>query len=373
MTSQLKDTNAVQRSIAHNSVHSLQKRCLQILSPPVTKHEPPSSRSAITRTEKSEPKTIVEDKEKSKAAITGVVSKPDTDSARLGKPPSRRIQRPTSIRRPKLIGKSVDGAAVQAMAASRARASATRGSSPFQKASKAAKSKEVIAVDRKAEKNLASPATKTGLQEDGQHPAELNQDQNALAAELSLLVKNYIATMPLRAASPFHHSRIVQALIDRTWLMNPERPLGPAAREFLLTRSLHLWSSACEPFGYPDRMMKDISGYFAQWLKMSSAEFNLLQLDAPSHHPSELSPSSTLIVELKRIHNRKLCVVLKTSLKFKSGNKNPVLRCDAWMVLLSRVGEGARPRTQRHTRKSVHRFEREATLIDKKVCTFAVS
>lgn len=362
----------MQCSIAQNSVHSLQKRCLQILSPDVTKHEPPTRRAG--KAEKVEPVPVAEKKEKNKTVKTGPITKVAGASTVSERPPTRRIQRPTSIRRPKLIGKSVEGAAVQAMAASRARASANRGSSPFQKASKGSKSMEVAAADRKAATSAASHVTRIEAKDCEQQLTVLDQNPRQAAAELSKLVKHYIAAMSRTAASPFHHSRIVQTMTDKYWLSDPERPIGPAARNFLLTRSVHMWSRACEPFGFPDCMMKDISGYFAQWLKMSNAEYNLLQLDAPSRSPSELSPSSTLIVELKRIYHRKLCVVLKTTLKFKSDNKEPTLRCDAWMILLSRVGDDVRrPNTRRHARKTVQTYEREATLIDKKVCSFGVS
>ena len=122
----------------------------------VTKHEPPSSRSG--RVEKPESAPSVSKKEKSKPHCKHEACCRN----RLGprKPPTRRIQRPTSIRRPKLIGKSVEGAAAQAMAASRARASANRGSSPFQKAAKtSSKTKEDVGSDLEAAASNTVPST----------------------------------------------------------------------------------------------------------------------------------------------------------------------------------------------------------------------
>jgi len=366
-----------QRSVAYDSVFSLQKRCLQILSPPVTKHEPPTSGSA--KVEKAKATAGIEKKkEKSKLVRGGSVSKqqPITINASSGKPPSRRIQRPTSIRRPTLIGKSVEGAAMQAMAASRARASVTRGSSPFQKNAKVAPKKEVHTGDHRAKASAASSIAKVESIDEGQQiDTQSTQSQGALTAEASRMLKAYKATMSLTSASSFHHSRIVQALVDRYWIAKPEQPLSPSVRDFLLTRSVRLWSTSCVLFGFPDRMMNNVSTYFAQWLKVCNPEFSLLQLDAPSQSASILSTSSTVMVELKRINHRKLCVVLRTSLKYKSETKEPTLRCDAWM-LLTCVGEDVAPsppRRRLRNRKPVKSFEREATLVDKKVCGFAVS
>lgn len=312
-----------------------------------------------------------EKREQSKPGRDRLGREPVVGIVKSGKPPSRRIQRPTSIRRPKLIGKSVEGAAMQAMAASRARASATRGSSPF----KAVPSQEVRTGDPGSRASSDTSVTRVDSRDERQQlDAQSSQGQGA-PAELSLLLKRYLAAASVSAASPFHHSRITQVLLDKHWLPAPERPLNPSVRDFFLTRSVHLWSSACIPFGFPERMLPDVSGYFAQWLKMSNSEFHLLQLDAPSQSASELSPSSTIIVELKRIRHRKLCVVLRTSLKYnEAGTKEPTLRCDAWMVMLTRVGESVKPTSaKRKPRSTVDRIEREATLVDKKVSGFAVT
>eukprot|EP00978_Attheya_sp_CCMP212_P026922 scaffold89529_cov56-Attheya_sp.AAC.1 len=68
--------------------------------------------------------------------------------------PPRKIRRPTFIRRPKLIGKSVEGAAMQAMAASRARA--TTGIKPVQAAGLPAPSR---GQREKVQPNSASATT----------------------------------------------------------------------------------------------------------------------------------------------------------------------------------------------------------------------
>lgn len=363
MATLLRDVNTAQRNVAYNSVHSLQKRCLEVLAPPVTKHDPP-------KVEKSENASRTDKKEPSKPEKIVPETKREGSSNRSGRPPSRRIQRPTSIRRPKLIGKSVEGAAVQAMAASRARASVTRGSSPYQKTTKAVPSKEVPAP---VPKRSASSLSRVGSREEGEQlVAQSNQDQNA---ELSVLLKQYMAAMSLSSSSPpFHRSRIMREFVDKYWVVKPERPLSSSVQNFLLTRSVHLWSSACVPFGFPDHMMKDVSGYFAQWLKMTNPQVSLLQLDVPSKSDSVLSPSSTMIVELKTIKQRKLCVVLQTSLKYKVGNSEPILRCEAWMLMLNAAGETDKPaRPKRKRTRLVKRAEREVTLVDKKVCSFAVS
>ena len=369
MTSHLRDVNTLQCNVAHSSVHSLQKRCLRILSPPVTKHDPPDSRKAV----KLEAAESNEKKEQSKNMRGGPVAKTAADSARPEKPPSRRIQRPTSIRRPKLIGKSVEGAAMQAMAASRhrARSVATRGASPFQKTSKS----EALAEGPGAKIIVASSTKRDESRDEGQQvDAQLSQDQGALVPELAFLLKGYAATLSLTSPSPFHHSWIIEALLNMYWPAKPAKGAVPSSLcGFLITRSVHLWSSACVPFGFPDRMMENVSGYFAQWLSMSNPEFNLLQLDALSQRATMVSPSSTVMVELKRVNGRNLCVVLRTSLRSKSGHKEPAMHCEAWMLMLADEDEVTPTPAKRKRRKGVDTRERESTLVDKKNCGFAVS
>ena len=349
----------VQRNNAYNSVHSLQKRCLQVLSPPVTKHEPTSKRSTGTDKPKATTRRA-QNEGKGKPVRGDSVAKQEqvANSAPSGKPPSRRIQRPTSIRRPKLIGKSVEGAAVQAMAASRARASVTRGSSPFQKSSKSVPQTRDITIETGSKAHNTSSIARATARDDKQQPSiELSQNERMLAAELSILLKGYKEAMPLLSASPFHVSLVVQSLIDKFWVAKPERPLSRPVQEFLLTRSVHLWSSSCIPYGFPDRMMHDMSSYFVQWLKMSRPEeFNVLQLDTPSRFVSILSTSATIMVELKQIHHRRLCVVLRISLKCNPENEKPALCCDAWMLLLDRVDEEVKPATppRRNAQKENH-------------------
>lgn len=340
-----------------------------MLAPPVTKHDPPASR----KMEKSDIAASKDERKGDKFSKVGetAASSGAEGSGRLS---SRRTKLPASIRRPKLIGKSVEGSAVQAMAASRARASAMRGNSPFQKSNKAAPSKDAVAAPVPTSQVNSSSSTSDGYStmDRKQLGGQSNQDQSI---EVPASLKRYAATMSLTSVSPFQHTRVIQSIVDRHWRMNPERPLSLATREFLLTRSTHLWSDACAAFGFPERMMNNLSGYFAQWLNMSTPDFRLLQLDAPTPADSPLSPSSTIIVELKIVKQRKLCVVLRTSLRYAVGRTEPKLRCDAWMLMLLNRGTGdvAPVRAKKKRRKPVHRIERHATLFDKKICTFAVS
>jgi hypothetical protein len=119
-------------------------------------------------------------------------------------------------------------------------------------------------------------------------------------------------------------------------------------------------------------MKNDVSGYFAQWLKMSNLEYNLLQLDAPTQARTVVSPTSTILVELKRFRKRKLCVALQTSLKYQPGHKRPIIRCQAWMVMLFRNDKVIKPK-KIIRQKSIRAFEREAALMDKKIGGFQVS
>jgi hypothetical protein len=165
---------------------------------------------------------------------------------------------------------------------------------------------------------------------------------------------------------------MIEAMINKWWFDEPERPVHPLIRDFLLSRSVCIWSSAIELLLFPDRIKNDVSGYFAQWLKMSNPVYNLLQLDAPTRARTVVSPASTILVELKRFRRRKLCVALQTSLKYQPEHKRPILRCEAWMIMLFQNAKEIKPKKSTR-QKSVRTFEREAALMDKKIGGFQVS
>jgi hypothetical protein len=372
--SNLRDANFAHLNVVDKSVHSLQQRCLQTLSPTMTKRNQPG----INRQEKLEEgkRSPIQNAEKEVGGAIVPLAKPPLHKDQPARTPSRRIQRPTSIRRPKLVGKSVEGAAMQAMAASRARASAARfnpaGSSPLQKPgrNKAEASKVAHVTDQESQEPASVSGTGSGsAYEDQRADSGSDQKQVSSVAALSVLRKEYASAASGRLTSPFHHSPVIDTIINKWWFGETERPVHPLIRDFLLSRSVRMWSSAFELLLFPERMVDDVSGYFAQWLKMSNPNYTLVQLDAPSLARRLVSPASTFLVELKRFGQRRLCVALRTSLKYQPGQKRPILRCEAWMMMLSKE---IKPE-KRIRQKSICAFEREAALVDKKIAGFQVS
>jgi hypothetical protein len=373
----LRDANFAHINMGVKLVHSQQERCLQTLSPMMMKQNPPGIHQQAKLAEVVRPPQHTTEVEQH--SVGGDVvpqAKPALHTDQPARTPSRRIQRPTLIRRPKLVGKSVDGAAMQAMAASRARASASRfnpaGSSPLQKPgrNKADSSKVAHPTDQESQESASVLVTVSGSpDEDTQADSGSDMKQVSSVASLSMLQKEYASAASGQLTSPFHHSPLIEAMINK-WLFDKlECPVHPFIRDFLLSRSVGVWSSAFELLLFPERMVDNVSGYFAQWLKMSNPDFILLQLDAPTLARTLVSPASTILVELKRFRHRRLCVTLRTSLKYQPGQKRPILRCEAWMMMLP-TGIKAEKRIQK---KSICAFEREAALMDKKIAGFQVS
>jgi hypothetical protein len=373
--SNLRDANFARLNVLDKSVHSQQQRCLQTLSPTLTKRNLPGI-SQQTKLEeiKKPPKQITDVEQRSVEGDMVPPAKPPLHKEQPARISSRRIQRPTLIRRPKLVGKSVEGAAMQAMAASRARASSSRfnptGSSPIQKPgrNKAEASKVAHATDQESEEAASVSGTESGSAgDDKQADSTSDTKQVSSVAFLSVLRKEYASAASGR--SPFHHSQLIEAMVNKWWFEELARPVHSLIRDFLLSRSVRMWSSACELLLFPERMVDDVSGYFAQWLKMSNPDYTLLHLGAPSLARTLVSPASTILAELKRFGQRRLCVVLQTSLKNQPGQKRPILRCEAWMVMLSKDSKAEK----RIRKKSVCAFEREASLMDKKIAGFQVT
>lgn len=347
-------------------MHSVQRQCLRILAPAIKSHERPGGRGQ-DRSDLSKIRPAMSSDEKDRQQKREPLTKSIGDMSQSKKAATRDSQLP-QIRRPKLVGKSVEGAAMQAMAASRARASSTRFASlgsPLPKGGRdKASASRALAIDRGPRETAKS------LEEDKRAESQSDQKQESSVAALSVAVTEYFATISEKLPSAFHQAWMVQALISRRWL---DRPVNFLIRDFLLSRAVPVWGTALEIFSYPDRMLKDVGGYLAQWLQMSDPRFELIQLDAPSQAPALVSPTSILVVELKRIRRQTLCVALRTSVKLDAGPRHPSLCCEAWMMVLTPDGTVRTRRKRKVRRKIIRTLEREATLMDKKIGGFEVS
>jgi hypothetical protein len=102
-------------NVARSSVDTLQRNSLRILAPRSTKEQSAKQPGKMSK--------INNRGEQINIASSSQPRAPDVHIGDSQSVPRRRISRPTSIRKPKLIGKSVEGSALHAVAASRARAS----------------------------------------------------------------------------------------------------------------------------------------------------------------------------------------------------------------------------------------------------------
>jgi hypothetical protein len=279
-----------------NSVSSLQQRCLgnlASLSGTAKEKRPKADASRRGSTKQGNKRSTISDS-----------SAPSSSPEKLPNS-TRRIARPTSIRRPRLIGKSVEGAAMHAVAASRARASAIRfkASTPpkaSKKTSDEVKSGRVKASKRAMDVS-ASPLTQESLKEETEEEIELARARKqfaSAAAKKETLQRQY----SLRVAAHL-------SLTSLHWPLKPDQSIWPQVADFIVSRSSLAWMDVSYMLPFPPKLLGSFLRSFTRaWTQH-------LGLRLIHFQNSNSSSDSVLLMGLVRnLRSRKCFVVVKLSM-----------------------------------------------------------
>ena len=295
----LKERNAAALIATHQSINSLQLRCLQGLSPLPT---------AVQRSPRKAPRTI---SRRSSSDVTvantssSITAPASTDSQPVTT--GKRAIRPAMIRKPKLIGQSIEGAAAHAVAASRARASsnmfrsgaASAGSSVATKRSQPeepADAQSVRSGTRVPERGKSSLSSVS-------EPSEDEALQNAK--------RQYKATLDVSNRSVRTHGlqqQAVRSLATSTLIESEGKPPAVSVIDFLLSRSSVSWSDVAELVHLPVSALSSLLESFTQTITTWIPGFQVLRvLDQPDQ--SWVGPVM-LIGETKAVRNCKCVTVI---------------------------------------------------------------
>jgi hypothetical protein len=350
VATQLNETDRSALLAAGRSTAALQLRSLRILSPDASRlQDTAGTRKAVAS--KSSKAPSPKSKKQSVAPEAARNADPDNrqkdaESRDSETGPTRKIRRPTNMRRPKLIGKSVEGAAMQAVAASRTRASTNRFKTPppppqpKRPPRESGPARDIIkaAPLRKPAPQSDSSLTESSRSAQGFRSQKEPQKRDDILSRVSndfRLLSSSNASITRRLSSLQREALL--ALSNVWWPRKDGQTIPKTVGEFLLSKSPITWSDACFIPPLPTRMSDIFPLAFSNWIAAWTPGLDILPLP-PTNSPSKLPDYVLLSSEIKNVRGCKcLAVVRITKVRgSKTGRNKAIVRCEGWVLNLPR-------------------------------------
>jgi len=345
--------------IVRRSAHSLQHLTLRILSPPAKVLEARPSQSSARSTTTAEAAPQIHD----------VSSSGSTSEAPPG--PRRRIPRPVTIRQPKLIGKSVEGAAMQAVAASRKRAS----TNPFKNVSSVTSTRRLPSVVSKKEGSKTAGSRLVVEESDGgprgfgrpptgsRRLKEKESDDETSRIKVDFRLVHQQKSWRARRSSGLQRASTI-VVANLCWPRVHTQVISLSLAEFVIAKSPMTWCDACRLPPLPLGLSRSFAPLFARWILAVAPNINVLHTTATGIRATREDESILMASTIKNVRGIKGLVVVKIS-KIVDRRAGVIVRCQGWIMRLPR-------RTRRdHLKKSDANVtgtsftEKDATGLDK--------
>lgn len=312
-----------------DSVDLLQKRCLHMLAPSIGLNRP---RAMIAKPPKAGNSSLVQRERPNTSDSNTKMNRPSRTS---------RTRRPVSLVRPKLIGKSVEGAAVHAVAASRKRAS----SNQFKNVASAASAKRppMPKVTRQMSKGDIANSTKSVTNASSNRPHR--KDEDKMNGEMVRVSQDF--TM-LCTAESFQlqrlsslQSKAVLKLATIWWPIKIKQTIPKAVGHFLFQKAAFAWNDS-RPFPpIPEGTNKLFVPLFARYIAALNPGLQIV--------PIKLNPRSSrdydsilLSSEVKNVRGCKVFVAVLLS-RVKINGEN-IIRSEGAVLNLPRRSRSAQLR-----------------------------
>lgn len=251
-----------------------------------------------------------------------------SSSEHVPKEMNRRAVRPTSIRKPKLVGKSVDGSAYHAVAASRARAafkgsygSSVQPSGPGGNSSTQTPTLRSKVPPRKT-RNIRSNDESRQTTQEGRRTNRVIEEFRAKATADRPVVRQHTL-----------HQHATQAFLGSLWPYKTDSPILSVGAEFLISQTNLEDVKTVELLPFPSGMFETFTVAFATFLKQSDAD---LRIVATSKKDTTLPPEVFLSVEPRKMKCLKCFPVLQLDMIRDRDTRRLLLRCATWTVALNR-------------------------------------
>lgn len=357
---------------ARQSLDALQLRTLTLLSPPNEDGTRKKAATEIEATMSQEDRAVEKSTSKTHEAKTSDPSDEKAENTDSNDPGlRRRASRPTFIRRPKLVGKSVEGAAIHAVAASRARASNkqrfTRGN-PSASTVQSQKSNQEDITEEKPQ-DSASPSddrkkitSSKAIKKPG---SRVSTDESLIAAKArykALSAANSLS-MKLRSSQSFD---ALQRLVGMWWPSTGKTAIPRSVADYILSKSPRVWSDVREVPPIPTNLLNSFARSLARTITMWAPAIILLPVPARDLANAD---SVLLIGEVKNVRGCKCVAVFKLSnphFGAKGRQKNTV-KSEGWVVTLPRyyLGERRSSKTKSPRQMSLSVSEKDSAALDK--------
>lgn len=259
-------------------------------------------------------------------------------------PPPRRIRRPVSIRRPKLVGKSVEGAAMQAVAASRKRASSNQfknvGNAPLikrpptnqnvQDSTKASIGRPPIGKADQASKIPPHPLQTVRNQREHEE-----RDETLLRAKDDFKMLCSIKHGGLRRLSALQRGATIM-LANVWWPRKQNQTIPSTVAKFIVSKTPMAWSDACAFPLLPGETMVDMFvPVFSRWITTFTPGLEILPLVSTKASGTN-SDSVFLSSGIRNVRGCKCLAVVKITKTPSRSVGHNIVRCEGWVLNLPR-------------------------------------
>ena len=340
VAARLRDLDNACLHAASRYTNALQLGSLQILSPLADglKDGGGGDKDSIKSVSKTKEKSS---KEKHKSETTSKAG----DGCGNDESPARRIHRPVSIRRPKLIGKSVEGAAMQAVAASRARASANRFKQPSALSKRPQRDSGTLRDNARvvsAKSSLSQTDSSTTDSTRSMQPARSANDENKRHDEILIRVMGDFRLLISTDRKVVRRLNSLQRqaltiLANVWWPRDQSYTIPKSVGEYLISKVPITWSDACTIPPIPSQMLDIFPLSFSKWVAAWTPGLQILPL--PSINGPVNIPNSVLLSsEVKNVRGSKCLAVVRISRArvTKKQHSRTVIRCEGWILNLPR-------------------------------------
>ena len=337
----LRDINTVTVMKSRQVSHALEIRSLGIVSP-----EKMESKSGRLKREPSQKKE--EQNQGTKSLAPEADGLPPPFSSGASGAPARRIRRPTSIRRPKLIGKSVEGAALQAVAASRKRASSNQFKSRTGPPLAAKGGRGSALRDLPKAQGAGGGMTRGTIRSTERQTIALRQPSKQHDQKLSRLRMDYFNLLAERSQQACRQSSLYQSsrlrLASIWWPRDLQQRIPASVANFLLSTAPKVWNDTCALPPLPGGIAPLFIPTFARWVAALSTGLELVSFPASSTLPSGILLCSTV----RNVRGTKCCVVVRISLMktLLSRPSSTAVMSEGWILSLPRRAASSQKRKE---------------------------
>lgn len=347
------------------SCYSLQHRSLKYLSPPTK-----AQAAKVSQVARSSSSAAVVPLRRHPSAEVGAEA--FTDPA-IDSGSRRRIPRPVTIRQPKLIGKSVEGGAMKAMAASRQRASSNQfknmaGPAPLRRPTKSHVSSR---EDGKSTvSNAESTAGEGGTGRNGRaltgvarrsiEKKKVDEETNRMNVDFTVVYQQ----MFWKARRPGSLQRDSIVYLSSLWWPKQQTETVPKALvDVVMRKSPIVWSDACPLPPFPSGLGSLFVSLFTRWLVTVAPNMTVVNITNAVSGASKEEEYMVLASVIKNVRGVKGLVVMKIS---RSSGKRPtsIIRSQGWLLRLPRRTRRDKVKKSRANVTSTCFAEKDSTALD---------